>query len=81
MSWLTCYYQALMPLYGHVATSVVGLTCGEVQKTEVRINDSLLPQHQQGHLACCCLCGGALHLPQQQQHLHCEKAFLTDGNT
>lgn len=68
-----------MPLYGCVATAVVGLTCGEVQKAEVSIDDSLLPQHQQGHLTCCGLCSGALHLPQKQQHLHCEKAsVMTD---
>lgn len=62
--------------YGHVAPVVMGLTCGEVQKAKVSIDDSLLPQHQQGHLACCGLCGGDLHLPQQQQHLHCHKPSI-----
>lgn len=56
------------PSIGHVTAVVMGemQTCGEVQKAEVCINDSLLAQHQQGHLACCGLRAGALHLLQQQ---------------
>lgn len=39
------------------------MTCGEMQKAEVGINDSLLAQHEQRHFAGCGLCVGAFHLP------------------
>lgn len=70
------------PLSGCVAAVAVGgvQTCGEMQQAEVGVNDSLLPQHQQGHFACCGLRDGALHLPQQQQHLHHQKACVTGWN-
>lgn len=46
------HYIAQTP---HTHCSRYDITCGKVQEAKVGINDSLLPQHEQRHLAGGCL--------------------------